>query len=153
MKQLKWPISLFSLCAVVQKGRKLRKRKRWNGWSKSIFLENKVVRNFDCRRGAKKSGHLDYPFKSYGPKFVSMHKTCGEVGVKKKSHGYNFQFQASIWIEHGSHMVLFRSYSYQKSKLKIVAVGFFFNAAYFWGQIENFRVVWLWAPITPLQKL
>ena len=61
-----------------------------------FFLENKVVINFDCRRGAKKSGHLDYPFKSYGPKFVSMHKTCGEVGVKKKSHGYNFQFQASI---------------------------------------------------------
>ena len=74
-------------------------------------------------------------------------------GVQKKSHGYNFQFQASIWIEHGSHMVLSRSYSYQKSKLKIVAVGFFFNAAYFWWQIENFRVVWLWAPITPLQKL
>ena len=90
MKQLKWPISLFSLCAVVQKGRKLRKRKRWNGWSKSFFLENKVVINFDCRRGAKKSGHLDYPFKSYGPKFVSMHKTCGEVGVQKKSHGHNF---------------------------------------------------------------
>ena len=49
-----------------------------------------MVINFDCGRGAKKSGHLDYPFKSYGPKFVSMHKTCGEVGVKKKSHGHNF---------------------------------------------------------------
>ena len=61
-----------------------------NGWSKSIFLKNKVVINFDFRSGAKKSGHLDYPFKSYGPKFVSMHKTCGEVGVKKKSHGHNF---------------------------------------------------------------
>ena len=61
-----------------------------------FFLENKVVINFDFRSGAKKSGHLDYPFKSYDPKFVSMHKTCGEVGVKKKSHGYNFQFQASI---------------------------------------------------------
>ena len=55
-----------------------------------FFLENKVVINFDFRSGAKKSGHLDYPFKSYGPKFVSMHKTCGEVGVKKKSHGHNF---------------------------------------------------------------
>ena len=153
MKQLKRPTSLISHWFSVEMVQKLCKRKRWNGWSKSIVLENKVVINFDFRSGAKKSGHLDYPFKSYGPKFVSMHKTCGEVGVKKKSHGYNFQFQASIWIEHGSHMVLFRSYSYQKSKLKIVAVGFFFNAAYFWGQIENFRVVWLWAPITPLQKL
>ena len=55
-----------------------------------FFLENKVFINFDFRSGAKKSGHLDYPFKSYGPKFVSMHKTCGEVGVKKKSHGHNF---------------------------------------------------------------
>ena len=121
----------FTVFTMVppQKGRKLRKRKRWNGWSKSIFLENKVVINFDFRSGAKKSGHLDYPFKSYGPKFVSMHKTCGEVGVQKKSHGYNFQFQASIWIEHGSHMVIFRSYSYQKSKLKIVAVSFFFDTA------------------------
>ena len=36
-----------------------------------FFLENKVVINFDFRR-AKKSGHLDYPFKSYGPKFVSI---------------------------------------------------------------------------------
>ena len=57
---------------------------------KQFFLENTVVINFDFRSGAKKSGHLDYPFKSYGPKFVSMHKTCGEVGVKKKSHGHNF---------------------------------------------------------------
>ena len=49
---------------MVQKGRKLRNRKRWNGWSKSSFLENKVVINFDFRSGAKESGHLDYPFKS-----------------------------------------------------------------------------------------
>ena len=40
----------------------------WN----QFFLENKVVINFDFRSGAKKSGHLDYPFKSYGPKFVSI---------------------------------------------------------------------------------
>ena len=45
-----------------------------NGWSKSIVLESKVVINFDFRSGAKKSGHLDYPFQSYGPKFVNMHK-------------------------------------------------------------------------------
>ena len=34
------------------------------------FLENKVAINFDFMGGAKKSGHLDYPFKSYGPKQV-----------------------------------------------------------------------------------
>ena len=41
-------------------------------WSKSIVLENKVAINFDFRSGAKKSGHLDYPLQSYGPKFVNM---------------------------------------------------------------------------------
>ena len=40
------------------------------GWSKSIVLENKVAINFDFRSGAKKSGHLDYPLQSYGPKQV-----------------------------------------------------------------------------------
>ena len=42
---------------------------KW-GWSKSIVLENKVAINFDFRSGAKKSGHLDYPLQSYGPKQV-----------------------------------------------------------------------------------
>ena len=41
-------------------------------WSKSIVLENKVAINFDFRSGAKKSGHLDYPLQSYGPKFVNI---------------------------------------------------------------------------------
>ena len=36
------------------------------GWSKSIFLENKVVVNFDFRHGAKKSGQSGHPFRSYG---------------------------------------------------------------------------------------
>ena len=58
----------------IEKGRKLCKRKRWNGWSKSLFLENKVVINFDVRSGAKKSGHLDYPLQSYGPKVITPPK-------------------------------------------------------------------------------
>ena len=58
----------------IEKGRKLCKRKRWNGWSKSIVLENKVVINFDFRSGAKKSGHLDYPLQSYGPKVITPPK-------------------------------------------------------------------------------
>ena len=49
----------------------------------------------------------------------------GKVAALKKRHNYNFSFQASMWIEHGSHMVLLRSYSYQKSNGKIVAVSFF----------------------------
>ena len=58
----------------IEKGRKLCKRKRWNGWSKSIVLENKVAINFDFRSGAKKSSHLDHPLQGYGPKFVNMPK-------------------------------------------------------------------------------
>mgnify|MGYP004289720547 CR=1 FL=1 len=46
----------------IEKGRKLCKRKRWNGWSKSLLLENKVVINFDFRHGAKKSGQSDTIF-------------------------------------------------------------------------------------------
>ena len=100
-----------------------------------------MVINFDCRRGAKKSGHLDYPFKSYGPKFVNMHKTCGEVGVKKKCYGYNFAFQASILNQRIKNRYVLRLIQWQNLKRKIVAVLFFCDTAYFWGQIENFRVV------------
>ena len=42
---------------------------KW-GWSKSIVLENEVAINFDFRSGAKKTGHMDYPLQSYGPKQV-----------------------------------------------------------------------------------
>ena len=41
-------------------------RQRSNGWSKSFFLENKVVINYDFRHGAKKSGQSGHPFQSYG---------------------------------------------------------------------------------------
>ena len=40
----------------------------------SIVLENKVAINFDFRSGAKKSGHLDYPVQSYGPKVITPPK-------------------------------------------------------------------------------
>ena len=50
-----------------------------NGWSKSIVLENKVAINFDFRSRAKKSGHLDYPLQSYGPKFVNICKYFDSV--------------------------------------------------------------------------
>ena len=41
-------------------------RQRGKGWSKSFFLENKVVVNFDFRHGAKKSSQSGHPFQSYG---------------------------------------------------------------------------------------
>ena len=37
-----------------------------NVFSKSFFLENKVVLKFDFRNGSKKSGQLDHTLKSYG---------------------------------------------------------------------------------------
>ena len=46
------------------------KCQKW-GWSKSIVLESKVAINFDFRSKAIKSGHLDYPLQSYGPKQVN----------------------------------------------------------------------------------
>ena len=52
-----------------------------NGWSKSIVPENKVAINFDFRSGAKKSGHLDYPLQSYGPKFVNICKYFDSVAL------------------------------------------------------------------------
>merc|ERR1712016_466036 len=50
-------------------------RQRGNGWSKSIFLENKVAINFDLFITFLFSGHLDYPFQSYGPKQVRLIST------------------------------------------------------------------------------
>ena len=37
--------------------------------------------NFDFRSGAKKSGHLDYPLQSYGPKFVNICKYFDSVAL------------------------------------------------------------------------
>ena len=54
-----------------------------NGWSKSIFLENKVAMNFDFLSKFLFSGHLDYPFKSYGPKQVRLISTSPWVGANK----------------------------------------------------------------------
>ena len=55
-------------------------------WSKSIVLENKVAINFDFRSGAKKSGHLDYPLQSYGPKFVQKTQN---LHFLKKPQGFD----------------------------------------------------------------
>ena len=44
-------------------------------------------------------------------------------------------------------------YSFQTSKLKIVAVSFFFNAAYFRGRTSFFRLIHLWRPITPVKNV
>ena len=46
-------------------------------------LENKVATNFDFRSGAKKSGHLDYPLQSYGPKQVRLICTHPWTGANK----------------------------------------------------------------------
>ena len=50
-------------------------RQRGKGWSKSFFLENKVVVNFNFRHGAKKSGQLGHPFRSYGSLSIQQRKS------------------------------------------------------------------------------
>ena len=67
-------------------------------WSKSIVLENKVAINFDFRSGAKKSGHLDYPLQSYGPKFVNMPKYAYNFAIcKKYKFDCCFLFDWFLW--------------------------------------------------------
>ena len=56
----------------------------------SIVLENKVAINFDFRSGAKKSGHLDYPLQSYGPKVITPPK---KEAVIKKDTATIFRFK------------------------------------------------------------
>ena len=48
-------------------------------------------------------------------------------GVKKKSHGHNFEFWLLIWIGPEKYHVRPMFYSYGGLKLKIVAVGFFLD--------------------------
>ena len=71
-RNVKWPISLFSLWYPPKRDENYANANAETVGQNLFFLENKVVINFDFRSGAKKSGHLDYPFKSYGPKFVSI---------------------------------------------------------------------------------
>ena len=71
-----WSVAPFIPVSIWSKLKKWPSfKKRWHGWSKSIVLENKVAINFDFRSGAKKSGHLDYPLQSYGPKQVRLIST------------------------------------------------------------------------------
>ena len=46
-----------------------------NGWSKSFFLEDKVVLNFDFKLGAKKTGHLDRPLWTNIFQYISIYFT------------------------------------------------------------------------------
>ena len=70
-------------------------------------------------------------------------------GVKKKSHGHNFEFWLLIWIGPEKYHVRPMFYSYGGLKLKIVAVGFFFDTdlptgfmhTYKFGDITFKRIV------------
>ena len=42
------------------------------GWSKSYFIESKVVIDFDFRHGAKESSHFDQPLQSYGQIYFNI---------------------------------------------------------------------------------
>ena len=102
-------------------------------------------------------------------------KLCG---VKKKRHGYNFEFWLLIWIGPEKYHVRPMFYSYGGLKLKIVAVSFFLNTAILpkkflrfdptWGSynsgLKNYRITnnhifgiartsaFIWHPRIPLKK-
>ena len=75
------------------------------------------------------------------------------VGVKKKRHGHNFQNFGSILNQRQSNPLLSTLIQYGTEIWKIEAVSFFFNANYFWGQTQNFRLRWLWPAITRVQNI
>ena len=74
-------------------------------------------------------------------------------GVKKKRHGHNIDFWGLKRIARSSNMVGRTCYSFQTSKLKIVAVSFFLNTTYFRWRISFFRLIHLWRPITPVKNV
>ena len=71
----------------------------------------------------------------------------------KKRHGHNIDFWGLKRIARSSNMVGRTCYSFQTSKLKIVAVSFFFDTAYFRWRISFFRLIHLWRPITPVKNV
>ena len=74
-------------------------------------------------------------------------------GVQKKRHGHNIDFWGLKRIAWSSNMVGRTCYSFRTSKLKIAAVSFFFNTAYFRGRTSFFRLIHLWRPITPVKNV
>ena len=78
---------------------------------------------------------------------------CWEGGVTKKRHGHNIEFWGPPSNQRGPNMVGSTLIQWQRSKLIIVAVSFFCDASYFCLRSQNFTVFWLWAAITPVQKL
>ena len=76
-----------------------------------------------------------------------------KIGVTKKRHAANFENWSPKRIEWTANRVVLRCYSFRNPILIIVAVSFFCDAAYLRGRVKNFRLCWLWAAITPVQKL
>ena len=74
-------------------------RQRGKGWSKSFFLENKVVINFNFRHGAKKSGQSGHSFRSYGFfQWKSKMKEFTNVTIPVTSSAIHVNFLVPSWI-------------------------------------------------------
>ena len=76
-----------------------------------------------------------------------------KIGVTKKRHAANFGIWSPKRLSTLANGVVLSWYSFRNPILIIVAVSFFCDAAYFRWRIKNFRLCWLWAAITPVQKL
>ena len=76
-----------------------------------------------------------------------------KIGVTKKRHAANFGIWSPKRLSTLANGVVLSWYSFRNPILIIVAVSFFCDAAYFRWRVQNFRLCWLWAAITPVQKL
>ena len=127
-----------ALCWKRQKTPKLKKLKRK---LLKILKRYDLSRVVPCRRARPEDSENVVVFEIWRFQTIVIgcqsqvkfrEKYCLERGVVKKRHGHNFEFWVLKRIAGPSHMVGRTCYSFQGSKLIIVAVSFFRNASYFW---------------------
>ena len=161
MKRLKRPNSLFlqgEVSSAVLKTWKTRETKTRITQNFQILnhIQGTTIGKLTSR-GFRKCGTFWVLKGSYWPSKSTDFENLGPLpkirGVAKKRHGHNFDFSGLKRIAKVTHRVDYTCYSFQTRKLKIVAVLFFCNTSYFWWRTENFKVCWLWAAITPVEKL
>ena len=95
-------------------------------------------------------------FEGFKPELLAVKvgwKFKKKIGVTKKEKCKNNGNRSPKRIEWRANRVVLRCYSFRNQIFIIVADLFFCDAAYFRGRVKNFRLCWLWAAITPVQKL
>ena len=137
MKRLKQPLQWFNkatpgaLCWKRQKTPKLKKLKRK---LLKILKRYDLSRVVPCERARPEHSENVVVFEIWRFQTIVIgcqsqvkfrEKYCWDGGVTKKRHGHNIDLWVLKRIARPSHMVGTTCYSFQTSKLKIVAVLFF----------------------------